>query len=479
VIAWRQAVFADFMRNSQLVDQIETLLSKLATLKEPRTLLGGTRRSLLLETSDRLAELDVYIDIIQTLSVTLSQSILESTALTTLRDNLLKVCEDENYQFLRDQLPALRQPLESIASLTIGVNLDLQLQPTSVVLLEVNDYRFAESASFLDRLIGISDNNSESGIAPVHYTPREADLRPFSPLFQDLDRLMKDIAEPVANALNRYTRGNSDTLMRLEYELAFYVLAAKLIRRLRDRGVTFCQPDIAPKESRYANISALMNIDLAIRDDSQPVPSDVQLGESGRIAILTGPNSGGKTTYLCAVGLAQVMFQTGLFIPAKQAHMSPADKILTHFPALETRQQGRLEEEARRLREILHEATQYSLIFLNETFSSTSSSEAVYLGRDILAGLRAIGVRAIYTTHFVELTDQIDDIMSMIDGDSDLMNLVAVVRMSDDGQIICTYQIERGDPHGQSYAREIARRHGISLEQIIATRSQLNGDRQD
>jgi hypothetical protein len=190
VIAWRQAVFADFMRNSQLVDQIETLLSKLATLKEPRTLLGGTRRSLLLETSDRLAELDVYIDIIQTLSVTLSQSILESTALTTLRDNLLKVCEDENYQFLRDQLPALRQPLESIASLTIGVNLDLQLQPTSVVLLEVNDYRFAESASFLDRLIGISDNNSESGIAPVHYTPREADLRPFSPLFKDLDRLM-------------------------------------------------------------------------------------------------------------------------------------------------------------------------------------------------------------------------------------------------------------------------------------------------
>jgi DNA mismatch repair ATPase MutS len=290
-----------------------------------------------------------------------------------------------------------------------------------------------------------------------------------SPLFQDLDRLLTQVAQPVAQALKRYVKTGSGSLAALEYELAFYVAAVGLIRRLAARGVRFCQPEIAPVEERVIQIGDLVNISLALKNEN-PVASHAEFGTEGRIAILTGPNSGGKTTYLRSLGLTQVLFQAGLFVPASRARISPVDAILTHFPALETRQQGRLAEEAVRLREIFQQCTRHSLVLLNETFSSTASGEALYLAQDILAALRTIGARAIFATHLTELAEHLDDIEASIAGDSRLFGLIAGVKLNDDGQATATFEIKRGKPLGRSYAQEIARRHGISLEQILQAR---------
>ena len=148
--------------------------------------------------------------------------------------------------------------------------------------------------------------------------------------------------------------------------------------------------------------------------------------------------------------------------------MSPIDTILTHFPALESQHQGRLAEEASRLRGLFERATAYSLVLLNETFSSTSPGEAVYLAQDILCGLRVIGVRAIYATHLIELAQRIPEIESAVEGSSDVFSLIATVQQNGEGQTVRTFRIERGLPLGRSYAQEIARLHGISLEQILA-----------
>jgi DNA mismatch repair ATPase MutS len=68
--------------------------------------------------------------------------------------------------------------------------------------------------------------------------------------------------------------------------------------------------------------------------------------------ILTGPNQGGKTTYMQAIGLAQVMAQSGLFVPGRRARISPVDGIHTHFPVEERvgLGLGRFGDEARRIR---------------------------------------------------------------------------------------------------------------------------------
>mgnify|MGYP000893560306 CR=1 FL=1 len=59
------------------------------------------------------------------------------------------------------------------------------------------------------------------------------------------------------------------------------------------------------------------------------------MSDEGRIFILTGPNSGGKTTYIQAVGALQIMFQAGVFIPCGKAWLSPVDNLYTHFPVEE------------------------------------------------------------------------------------------------------------------------------------------------
>jgi DNA mismatch repair ATPase MutS len=149
--------------------------------------------------------------------------------------------------------------------------------------------------------------------------------------------------------------------------------------------------------------------------------------------------------------------------------MSPVDCILTHFPALETGQ-GRLAEEAARLRGLFERATGQSLVLLNETFSSTAPGEALYLAQDVLCGLRVIGVRALYATHLIELAERVSEIENAVAGSSAVFSLIATVHQNGDGQTARTFRIERGQPFGRSYAQEVARQHGISLEQILKSR---------
>ncbi len=475
VIAWRQAVLSDLLENAALTQTVEQLLPRFADLRQGRALFGQRQRPPLLETADRLAELDLFIHTAQSLHAALQEAALRATALIELRDQLARLIADPNFAALREELPALQRPLQKLASLTIGVNLDAQLQPSAAVLLSINEQPFGEPRSFLSKLIGQrADSNDESPIAPLHSLPEERQYRLLSPLFQDLERIVSSVVQPVARSLGKYVRISAAPLAALEQELAFYLSAVRLVRLLRERGSPLTQPQVAPIEARLTHIEGLVNLQLILKQPhNSPVPNDAHFDDQGRIAILTGPNSGGKTTYLQAVGLAHVLFQAGLPIPARSAQLSPVDAIFTHFPALETQQQGRLAEEAARLRHICLHATEHSLVLMNESLSSTVASEATYLAQDVLCGLRAIGARAIYATHLVDLPARISEMQEAVQGESALFSLVAGVRLNDAGEAQPTFRIERGAPHGRGYAREIARRHGISLEQILAARADL------
>ncbi len=474
VIRWRQDILADFVENPALVDTLEALLPHIAGLTEDNALLGKQSRSLLMQTSDRLGELDMYTELLAALHDALANTVLKSSALRQLRDDIARVLALPDYQRLRDELPALRAPLQNIGSLTIGINLDYNLRPTSAVLMAINTREVGEPPSLLDRLFRPDDPDEQTpplkGVGPVHHFPKDRNQRPYHDLFQDVDKLLHQTAKPIAESLRYYVRTNSQVMVHLEQEIAFYVAAARLLQRT---DVPFCQPEIAPQAERTAQADQLHNIALLCQGDVRSVPSDIRFDQTGRIAVLTGPNSGGKTTFLRNIGLAQVMFQAGLFVPAQAARFSPVDHIFTHFPRLETREQGRLAEESARLRTALQHATAHSLILLNETFSSTAFAEALYLAQDVLAAMCAIGVRAVFATHLAELADAFDTIEAGIDTNSRLFSLVAGVKLQDDGSATPTYQITRRPPLGRSYAEEIARRHGISFSQIMAHRAQV------
>ncbi len=477
-LRWRQDVLEDFLSFPQLTDGIEALLPTLASLGQDTALLGRRTRSALLETSDRLSELDLYTELVGQLHALLAAHDVQSQALQTLERELGAVIQRPTYGHLREELPRLREPLQSVGSITVGINLDFNLKPISAVLLAIHGRDVGGQQSLLSRLLSADDDDERErrGLAAPHRFAKDAEQRRYNELFQDVDQLLKQTAKPVAQALRRYVKTSSKTLVLLEPELVFFVAAARMITRLQERGIPFCKPDVLPASARTTRITGLHNLRLALCDEKPTVPSDVVFDETGRIGVLTGPNSGGKTTYLRSVGLAQVVFQAGLFVPAQEANISPVTNILTHFPRLETRQQGRLEEEAERLRDLFAKVDDGSLVLLNETFSSTAFGEALYLAQDVLSALCALGARAVFATHLVELVDQFDEIESVVERKSRLCSLVAGIATNADGLPQPKYQIQRGAPLGRSFAREIARKHGISLDQILSNRANQDKD---
>jgi len=195
---------------------------------------------------------------------------------------------------------------------------------------------------------------------------------------------------------------------------------------------------------------------------------------------LTGPNRGGKTTYIQAVGLLHVLAQAGMHVPAESAALSPVDGVYLHFPAEEkpNMESGRLGEEAGRLREIFRRATRQSLLLLNESLASTSATESYFLARDVVCCLRMLGARALFVTHLHELAADCESINSDVAGDSRVQSLISEMETGADG-LRRTYRVVPAAPRGQSYAREIARQYGISFEQLGALLAAGKKDRGD
>ena len=225
-------------------------------------------------------------------------------------------------------------------------------------------------------------------------------------------------------------------------------------------------------------VDGLYSLDLALRLraargpaglNEAVVPNDVAFGPEATIFILTGPNSGGKTTYVRAVGQSQALFQAGLLVPGRQARISPVDGIYTHFAVAERLDinGGRLAVELDRLAQIFRQAGPASLVLLNEPLASTDHVAARPLSRDILAGLRLLGARVLFVTHLHEL---VDDALA---GNRPASSVWWPVlrRTPGNGSTPAPNPQVTGitAPQIAGYAAVLARQHGLSLAQISAT----------
>ena len=497
VIDYRQSILEDCLNSPNLVADLSALLPLLEKLQH----YAETRShdDSLQETLGRLAELHTYVTCVRQMQAALANnhSAVHAPGLLKLQRRLEQIMGEEIFQALEKNLPELLAQLQGIPSVTIGVNLDSELQPVEATLLAIHDKPFKGSTLF-DRLLGgKSGRNPTQGLGPLHTLPykhiegidnRVVKLSSrveawMSPLFKDLQEILRSVIAPLAAALSRYAQVKTSFLLPLEEEMAFYLGAAALVRRMGAAGLPMCRAQVLPPQARTCQMKGMYNLVLVLHRANEMsetalgktiVPNDVDFGAPGRIFILTGPNQGGKTIYVQAVGIAQLLFQAGLPVPAEQAALSPVDGLHTHFASMEKVEggMGRLGEEAERLSLIFQRITEQSLVLLNESLAGTSPDESLYLARDVVRALRLFGVRAIYATHLHELAEGAETINAEVTGDSRVVNLVAGVALPDeaaeaiDEMVPRTYQIRPGPPRGLSYARGIANRHGISFEQL-------------
>jgi hypothetical protein len=494
VITYRQDVLDDLLRLPNLAAAIGAALPQLGELAGAGRAPRWGERVPLIEVASRLAELDAYVSCVELLWAALDErgtvateeslpSIVRpmSAGVVALRDHLATARAEPDYRALAAELPVLRAQLDRAGSVTLGINLDAQLRPEAATIVSVNSERFAGKGTLLDRLFG--ERAAADAVRGISSLYNADDGRPHAPehvLFRELSRLLERVAQPVAAAIERYTRLSSRWLVGLEPELAFYLAATRLFASLRHAGLPLCRPEIAPMDERSCAIDGLYNLDLALclgaAHSRAGIPAlilnDARLGPGPRIAILTGPNSGGKTTYTRAVGQAQALFQAGLLVPARGARLSPADGIFTHFASSERAElgRGRLAQELERLAEIFRQATPRSLLLLNEPLSSTDQASARAIGRDLLGGLRMLGARAIVVTHLHEL---VDDMLALDTAGAEptVVSLVASVapHEGNGAEPAPTYRIMPGRPEAPRYAAELARQYGLDAGQIART----------
>ncbi len=490
-LRYRQAALEDCLRLAEFSAGLEGLLPLIRGLRHTVRDIRARRNQVSLVLS-RLAELENYVECLSALGDLLEgfRGQFKAVAWQQLAEATRQMTAEPMFQQMVAELPSLRAEIREVVSVTIGVNLSPDLKPVAATLLSLNRQQF-RGPRFFRKFWGSEQDDESRGISSLRESPeaqryrngnmlvgrRETlDRLAANVLFSDLGKILDDVISPIARALERYTRVNSGFLRAIEPEIAFYLGGARLTENLRSCGLPMCQPNLLPMAERRLTARGLYNLDLALRlRRQQPdenlnrhiVGNDVHFDEKGRIQILTGPNRGGKTTYTQAIGLLHIMAQAGLRVPAESAEISPVDAIYLHFPAEEkpNMESGRLGEEAGRLREIFRQATRHSLLLLNESLASTSAAESYFLARDVVCCLRMLGARAIFVTHLHELAADSDSINHEVPGDSRVQSLVSQVEERGDS-LRRTYQVMAAPPHGQSYAREIARQYGISFEQL-------------
>lgn len=498
VIRYRCDVFEDFLRFPELRTAMEELVKRLADLKDLERFQKNQEGPSLWSLVNRLREIDEYVSCITTIKRTLESLDIRSEGMLTLQKIVTDIDRESGFPQLKADIDETMEKARKLKSITIGVNLDNMLRPMSAGVLSLNDdyfsdaglmKRFMNFASKEDGLhegVDISDikrfhpaNPNAATIGFVSYqtsavsTDIEAESSPTgtdalsNAIKKPVSNIMKKTCDDIKSTIKRYVNISGYMLIDLMPEILFYVRWAELTDKIIAKGMPVCKAEILPADDRNCSFKDIYNLKLAINnvngDTINIITNDIDFNDDHRIYILTGPNRGGKTIITQAVGLAMLLAQWGIYVPAAAACLSPCDNIFTHFPADEndTVDLGRLGEESKRLSEIFEAASARSFMLLNESLATTSVAEGLFIAKDVVKAMRYLGVRCIFNTHMHELARSLDELNGGVEGTARVDSLVTGVQHGER-----SFKIAIAPPQGVSYAKDIAKKYGVTFDQL-------------
>ena len=323
----------------------------------------------------------------------------------------------------------------------------------------------------------IEVSKSNLGLVPDSYIRKQTLTNCERFITQEL----KDLESTILTAKDRITA--------LEFELFTQIrqtLAAQSARVLTTSTAiatcdALCSLAAVAVRQNYCRPELDRSGEIAIRDGRHPVvervlkdalfvPNDTDLGAQGQqIAIITGPNMAGKSTYMRQVALIVLMAQIGSFVPARSARLGIVDQIFTRIGASDdlTAGQSTFMVEMAEVAEILKNATPQSLLILDEIGRGTSTFDGMAIARAVLeyvADPRLLGAKTLFATHYHELT-VLDQILPGVQNYN-----IAVKKRQDD--IIFLRKIVPGGAD-QSFGVEVAKLAGLPARVITRARTIL------
>ncbi|MDA4115711.1 MAG: DNA mismatch repair protein MutS [Thaumarchaeota archaeon] len=207
----------------------------------------------------------------------------------------------------------------------------------------------------------------------------------------------------VANTLAQSSDHVLGFFTSLRTELAFYVGCLNLQDLLTRKGEPTCFPTPRARGGRALSFEGLYDAALALKLNQRVVPNDLN-AEGKDLVVITGANRGGKSTLLRSIGLAQLMMQCGAFVAAKSFASDLSEGLFTHFKREEdtTMRSGKLDEELRRMSEIVDNLSSDSAVLFNESFAATNEREGSEISRQIVGALLERRVKVFFVTHQYE-----------------------------------------------------------------------------
>jgi len=255
-------------------------------------------------------------------------------------------------------------------------------------------------------------------------------------------------------------------LLQLSADLEVYLGCLGFRDLALERGLSVCLPELAREGKRAYH--GLFN-PLLLQGRAQPKPCAFENENADIIVMITGPNSGGKTRLLQALGITQLLAQGGFFVPARSARLLWTQGLfLSLFQEVSAGQrEGRLGTELARIRELFEEVSPGDLALIDELCSGTNPSEAEALIRLVLELLTELRPQVFVTTHFLSFAAELSERPPAVG--------MEFLQAAIDERNRPTYAFVPGVAK-TSLAAETAARLGVTLEELVTLVARKRAD---
>jgi Mismatch repair ATPase (MutS family) len=464
-IQYRQELFENMLAFPELFDFFTDIYAGLSDLKEialknPESLALGNEQLLY-----SMRELCVFTDLVNRIAEKYDgmKSHVTAKGFEIFFGYVKSIKESENFDNICEKLKLVDDGMKSIKSITLGINLTSQLSASEVGIISINSQPYVSDTP-LDKLLRKENPDREFRcIAPLGLVETGGVMQRNAmsidvTFYNAMNNILKGSIKNLKHYFTNTIFTTITTMLNYLPEINFLIRAGGFMLTLQKKNIKLSFPTISEKHEADNLINPNLIEKMPLH---KIIPNDSVFDDDGRVFILTGPNSGGKSVFVQAVGIAQIMFQLGLPVTADRASYSICDAVYTHFNKTSANTiESRLVNETKRLKQIMNQTTENTLLLFDEMLSSTSAYDATILASGILKHISKIGCKCIYATHLHELAM---NYQSLNEGGANKGKIDVLCSPMKNG--LRSYEIKRGkiDSISSSFAKDIFIEYGIDF----------------
>jgi len=395
--------------------------------------------------------IQTYCEIVASLREALARVPLASRGLRDLTQYLAEYVECDSFRNLVNDT-------ESVQTALRGVHYVVHIQDLRVHVEKYDgqtDYSAGVATIFGRFATEIGKDHHARLAVPLEGPPEDSvDINHIeAQILECVADLYPDPFAQLAGFCQRNQRFLEPTIRQFDNEVRFYLYYLAFVRKLTSAGLSFSYPEVT-SEPGVLSVDDACDLALTIKSTGKEQPlvgNAFRLLDAERVFVVTGPNQGGKTTFARTAGQCAYLASLGCPIPANRARLTLPDRIYTHFERQENLStlHGKLEDELVRIHDILSRATATSLIIMNESFSSTTVTDALQIGTEIVGRIIRLGCIAVYVSFLDELASV----------DRACVSMVGEVAPDDPSQR--TFKFTRRPADGLAYAAALAGKYGL------------------